>query len=125
MYQPTAAEATADRQAMHDATATPQESTVDTYTAFMTVRQALATIVALQPEDSGTTVSAVGTTLIIKHADGTGEAYAFQHVAGGTMRAVRTALRKSTATGAPTATPLTTNQAVTDYLRALVVVTLR
>jgi hypothetical protein len=103
---------------------------MDTVTAFANVRTTLATIVALQPEDATAKASTVGSTLVLRHADGSGSTTSFQYVAGGTMRAVT---RSSTRLMLPSrflsspdaVTPLTTDQAVTDYLRALVVETLR
>lgn len=98
---------------------------MDTATAFQNVRQALATIEALQPEDSGIVASTVGMTLILTLADGTSGYYQFQHVAGETLRVSTRSRGFDGSLGTATAAPLTTDRAVTDYLRALVVEVLR
>lgn len=95
---------------------------MDTTTAFENVRQALATVVALQPEDSIATK--VGTTLTVRQFNADAVRYQFQHVAGGTMRAVRTEL-EGLVEVQRTVTPLEADAVVNDYLRAMLVEVLR
>lgn len=95
---------------------------MDTTTAFENIRQALATVVALQPGDGR--ASRRGTSLTVRLLDGSAFAYHFQHVTGGTMRAVRTELEGFQEV-ARTVTPLDTEIVVSDYLRAMLVEVLR
>lgn len=99
---------------------------LDTSRAFQMVRQALATIESLQPEDGEYRATAHGPTLVVRHADGTGTTAQFQHVTGGTVRVVtRTTDMANLRVSNDTVTPFTTLNHLTDYLRALVVETLR
>lgn len=90
--------------------------------AMMNVRQAFATIYALQPMDGRAGVS--GTTLTISQWDGSSVRYQYQHTAGGTMRVVRTQL-EGLAEMDRVVTPLQTDQAVQDHLRSVLVEVLR
>lgn len=96
---------------------------MDTTTAFQNIRQTLDAIIALQPMDGK--AYRVGTSLTIRQLDGSGTRYLFQHVSGGTMRAVRQRLEGLTEVAGTTRTPLSTDVAVADYLRAMLVEVLK
>lgn len=95
---------------------------MDTTTAFQNVRQALDTIMALQPMDGKATRT--GTSLTIRQFDASGVQWHFQHAAGGTMRAVRLEL-DSLYERSRVVTPLDTDMVVSDYLRAMLVEALK
>lgn len=95
---------------------------MNTAIAMINVRQALQTVYALQPFDGRAGVT--GTTLTVRQWDGSAERWQFQHVAGGTMRVVRTTLEGLVETER-VVTPLETDTAVQDYIRALLVEVLR
>lgn len=99
---------------------------MDTTTAFQNIRTTLATIVALQPMTGTATVH--GNVLVIRDSSLTASMWTFQH--DGVNGGLRASYRDMDENGATTAwgqavTPLQTNEAVTDYLRALVVEVLR
>lgn len=90
--------------------------------AMQNVRQAFATIYALQPMDGRAGVT--GTTLTIRQWDGSADRWQYQHAAGGTLRVVRTQLEGLTEV-ARVVTPLETDQAAQDHLRSVLVEVLR
>lgn len=96
---------------------------MDTTIAFQNVRQALETVVSLQPMQGK--AYRVGTSLTIRQLDGSAVRYLFQHVSGGTMRAVRHELEGLTEVVGTTRTPLNTDTAAADYLRAMLVEVLK
>lgn len=114
-----------DTSASASAARDAARQSLDSTAAFAAIRQTLATIVALQPEDSSTVASTVGPMLILRHADGDSETYSYQHVADDALRVVYRHLDNLTGQVKDHTTPLQTNEAVTHYLRALVVEVLR
>ena len=95
---------------------------MDTARAFSQVRKVLDTIVALQPQEGRATRT--GTTLVWRHADGSGYMVSYQHVAGGTLRVTAQDAGTDGVYGKRYATPLQTDAALTDHLRALLVTVL-
>lgn len=95
---------------------------MNTATAMQNVRQAFATIYALQPMDGEATIT--GTTLTIRQWDGSADRWQYQHDIGGALRVVRTQL-EGLYTSERAVTPLETDQAVRDHLRAVLVEVLR
>lgn len=95
---------------------------MNTAIAMLNARQAFATIYALQPMDGR--AATTGSTLTISQWDGSRVRYQVQHVAGGTLRGVRTELEGLTETDR-VVTPLDTDLAAQDYIRAMLVEVLR
>ena len=95
---------------------------MDTATAMQKVRQAFATVYALQPFDGRAGVT--GTTLTVRQWDGSADRWQYRHAAGGVLEVVRTQLQDMRE-AARVVTPLETNQALTDHLRSVLVEVLR
>jgi hypothetical protein len=95
---------------------------MNTSIAMANARRAFDTIYALQPMDGRAGVT--GTTLTVRQWDGSAVRYQIQHVAGDTLRGVRTEL-EGLEPFSRTVTPLDTDTVANDYIRDIVVEVLR